>query len=197
MAKRLNVLPCPACRPRLTKCALLEGDADGWIACCSSSFLPLARRMVQDEALAEDTLQISWIKVLQSIHQARFKDPVACRWVRTIVSRTAQDIGRQRRRRGEVPLVQLESPGPSPQDRIQEQQRLVQMRETISHLPKAYRQVIDLRLYKGFSARQTADLLCISRSTVSTRLNRAVRMLRQRLDSRLHPAPRRASRTKE
>lgn len=196
MAKRLNVLPCPARRPRLTKCALLEGDADGWIACCSSCFLPLARRMVQDEALAEDTLQISWIKVLQSVHRARFKDPVACRWVRTIVSRTAKDISRQRRRRGEVPLVQLEALGPSPEEVIQEQRRIVQMRETIPHLPKAYREVIDLRVSKGYSARQTAHLLGISRSAVSTRLNRAVRMLRQRLDARLQPAPRRATKTK-
>lgn len=195
MAKRLNVLPCPACRPRLTKCALLEGDADGWISCCSHRFLPLARRMIRDEALAEDTLQISWIKVLQSIHQARFTGPVACRWVAAIVANTAKDIRRRRRRRGEVALVQLEAPGPSPEEVIQERRRLVLMRETIPHLPKAYREMIDLRVYKGYSARQTAHLLGISRSTVSTRLNRAVRMLRQRLDARLQSAPRRAARS--
>ena len=146
MAQRLNILPRPARRPRLTRCALLEGDADDWIACCSHRLLPLSQRTVQDETLAEDTLQISWIKVLQSLHRAHFQGPVACRWVGAIVANTAKDIRRQRQRRGEVPLIQPESPERSPEEVIQERRRVALVREAISQLPKAYRQVIDLRM---------------------------------------------------
>jgi len=64
----------------------------------------------------------------------------------------------------------------------------------IALLPETYRQVIDLRIYKGFSVQQTANLLCISPSNVSTRLNRAVKMLRKRLNARIQPVSRRSLR---
>ena len=45
--------------------------------------------------------------------------------------------------------------------------------------------MIELRVYEGFSTRQTADLLHVSRSDISTRLNRATKLLQQRIDARL------------
>ena len=196
MTKNLSVLPNPARKPEVTNCALLEDNIEGWIICCSERFLPLAERIARDDSLAEDALQISWIKVLQSINHAYFDGPVACPWVGNIVANTTKNINRQRHQRGEIPLFEIEAPGRSPEDLAQEKQLLVLLREMISLLPETYRQVINLRIYKGFSAQQTANLLCISRSNVSTRLNRAVKMLRKRLDSRIHSASRRAIRAK-
>lgn len=188
MTKHLSVLPDPAFKPKVTNCALLEGNIEEWIVCCTQRFCPLARRIAKDDSLAEDALQISWIKVLQSINHAYFNGPEACSWVAKIVANTAKNINRQRHQRAEIPLVEIEAPGRSPEALAQEKQQLVLLREMISLLPETYRQVIDLSVHKGFSAQQTANLLCISRSNVSTRLNRAVKMLRNGLNARIKSA---------
>ena len=189
MPKSLNVLPNPALKPEITDCALLEGNLEEWIVCCSQRFFPLARRIAQDDGLAEDALQISWIKILQSINHAYFNGPKACPWVGQIVANTAKDIRRQRSRQGEVPFVEIKAPGRTPEDLAEKKQLLALLREMISLLPDTYRQVIELRVYEGLSNRQTADLLHISRANVSTRLHRAVKMLQRSLDARLQTAP--------
>ena len=189
MPKSLDVLPNPDLGPRVRDCALLEGHKEEWIACCSQRFLPLARRIAGDDSLAEDALQISWIKVLQSVNHAYFKGPKACPWVSRIVANTAKDVNRQRRRRREVPFLETPDPGRTAEDLVQEKQMLALLREMISLLPETYRQVIELRLYEGLSNRQAADLLHVSRSNVSTRLSRAVRLLQRRIDARTRPAP--------
>lgn len=43
------------------KCPLPEGDLEPWIRCCTSRFLPLARRVAREDTLAQDALQESWI----------------------------------------------------------------------------------------------------------------------------------------
>ena len=180
-----NVLPNPALKPEITNCALLEGDLEGWIVCCSQRFFPLAQRIAGDDGLAEDALQISWIKILQSVNHAYFNGPKACPWVSRIVANTAKNMRRQNWRRCEVPLPEVKDPGRTPEDLVHQRQLLALLREMISLLPDTYRQVIELRLYEGLSNRQTADLLHVSQANVRTRLHRAVKMLRRNLDARL------------
>ena len=76
--KSLNVLPNPALKPEVTDCAFLEGNLEESIVCCSRRFFPLARRITRDDSLAEDALQTSWIKILQSINPVYFNSPKAC-----------------------------------------------------------------------------------------------------------------------
>ena len=197
MPKSLNILPNPALKLEVTDCALLEGNTEEWIDCCSQRFFPLARRIARDDSLAEDALQTSWIKILQSINHAYFDGPKACPWVGKIVANAAKDERRQRRRRREAPLVQIRSSRRTPEALAQERQMLALLREMISLLPKTYRQVVELRVYEGLSTRQAADLLHVSRSNISTRLNRAVTLLQKRIDARIQPTPlRRGSRMK-
>ena len=194
--KSLNVLPNPALKPEVTDCALLEGNVQEWIVCCSQRFFPLARRIAGEDSLAEDALQISWIKILQAINRAYFNGPKACPWVAKIVANTSKDIRRQRRRRREAPLLEVEASTQTPEDLAQEKQMLILLREMISLLPETYRQVIELRVVKGFSTRQTADRLHVSQGSVRTRLHRAVNLLQWRLDARLKGAPPREVKTK-
>lgn len=185
MPKSLNILPNPALKPKVTDCALLEGDVEGWIVCCSQRFFPLARRIAGDDSLAEDVLQTSWIKILQSINQAYFDGPKACPWVSRIVTNTARDERREHRQRHEVPYLEGKDRRRPADLLMQERQMLRLLREMIRLLPNTYRQVIELRIYEGFSTQQTADLLHVSRSNVSTRLNRAVKLLQKRIDARI------------
>ena len=188
MPQSLNVLPNPALKSEVTDCALLESNMEEWIVCCSQRFFPLAKRIAGDHSLAEDALQTSWVKILQSINHAYFNGPKACPWVSRIVANTAKDVLRQRRRR-EVPLFEVEALGRTPEDWAQEKQLLSLLREMISLLPNTYRQVVKLRVYESFSTRQTAELLHISRANVRTRLHRAVKMLQRSLDARLQTTP--------
>ena len=210
MPQSLHILPSRALKRAAGECPFLDGKEEEWIACCSERFFPLAKRIAGDDSLAEDALQISWIKILQAINHACFNGPKACPWVGAIVANTARDVRRRRLRHREVPLSKAVGPGAaglipadterevplseavgpgrSPEALAQEKQLLIMLREIISLLPQTYRQVVELRLYQGLSTGQTAQRLSISSSKVTTRLNRAVRMIQRRIDARTRNA---------
>ena len=151
-----------------------------WIACCSRRFAPLARRIVGDDDLALDALQTSWTKILQAAN-ASLGGPAACPWVATIVANSARDVRRQRLRRGEVPLPQA-----GEMDSAQERQMLSLLREMVAMLPGVHRQILELRVYQDLSAEETAARPRISCSNVNTRMNRAVKLLKRRIDARIN-----------
>ena len=184
MPDDFHVLPTPKLKRAAKGCPLLESNSEAWIACCSRRFLPLAKRVAGDDSLAEDVLQTSWIKILQSINHACFDGPKACPWVHSIVTNTAKDIYGKQIRRRENPLQDERTPAPDPEALAQERQLLVFLREMIDHLPGTYRQVIKLRLYQGFSNKQIARLLHVSRGNVAVRMNRAIALLKRRIDAR-------------
>ena len=185
MASDFHVLPTPGLRQAARDCPLLERDSEAWIACCSRRFFPLARRIAGDDSLAEDVLQTSWIKIIQSVKHARFQGPKACPWVRAIVANTAENVRRQREQRGEVASREEIDLHPDPEALARNKELTALLAEMIQMLPGTYRQVLDLRFNQDLSTRQTAERLHISRSSVSTRLSRAVRLLQGRLDARL------------
>ena len=185
MASDFHVLPTPGLKRAARDCPLLERDSEAWIACCSRRFFPLARRIAGDDSLAEDVLQTSWIKIIQSVKHARFEGPKACPWVRAIVANTAENVRRQREQRGEVASREEIDLHPDPEALAQNKELTALLAEMIQMLPGTYRQVLDLRFNQGLSTGQTAECLHISRSSVSTRLSRAVRLLQGRLDARL------------
>ena len=62
----------------------------------------------------------------------------------------------------------------------------------LDELPDPFRIVFVLREVEGLSTAETAASLSINEETVKTRLHRAKRLLRDRLDLRLGPAAREA-----
>ena len=158
------------------------------MACCAERFFPLARRIAGDNDLAQDALQESWAKILEAVHMYRGGAP-ACAWVRAIVAHSAADL--RRKRRAEVPVsegagraIRLEDPSRSPEALAAEKQLLDLVSAMIAVLPGTYRQVLELRHARGLDTAEAAALLRTSRANVSVRLNRAVAMLRKRLQAR-------------
>ena len=184
MSGDFHVLPTPKLKRAAKDCPLLECDSEAWIACCSRRFLPLARRIAGDDRLAEDVLQTSWIKILQSINHACFDGPKACPWVHTIVTNTAKDFHGKQIRRREDPLQDERAPAQDPEALAQERELLILLREMIDLLPGTYRQVIKLRLYQGFSNKEISRRLHVSRGNVAVRMNRAIALLKRRIDAR-------------
>ena len=73
---------------------------------------PLAKRIAAADSLAEDVLQTSWIKILQSINHACFDGPKACPRVHRIVTNAARNMAGKRGRRNELPLLERQNPTP-------------------------------------------------------------------------------------
>ena len=178
-----HVIPTPELKQAAEGCPLLERDLEGWIVCCSRRFTPLASRVAGDDSLAEDVLQTSWIKILQSIGHTRFDKPKACPWVKKIVHNTAEDVRRARRR--EVAQRNIFDLAPNPEVIAQEKELMTLLAEMVEMLPDTYRQVLELHTNQGLSNQQIACRLHISRSSVGTRLHRAIRLLRTRIEIKL------------
>ena len=168
-------------------CPLLAGLADEWVACCTARFLRVARRIAGDDTLALDILQESWIKVIQSL--VEYHDgPPACAWVAAIVRNTAKNSVRTEhlKREGSLPAADsLPDPGCGPEGMLQQRELLFLLAQIISTLPETHRQVLDLRYSQDLSTEQAAGILGISPTNVSSRLNRAVALLRRRVQARL------------
>ncbi len=192
------ILPTPRLKQAAKGCPLLEGDREAWIACCSRRFFSLARRITDEDPLAEDALQESWMSILKTVDAYRGGSP-ACSWVGAIVANKAKDIckARSKVRKREVPLPESEIQTPTPALDVPAQaERLRWLREVVGLLPEIYRQVLELRYGQGLSPEEAAEQLHISRTSVNTRLNRAVALVRRCLEARLRQessSPMRAS----
>ena len=184
MAEAFRILPSPALARASRNCPLLQNQADreAWVACCSRRFVPVARRIAGDDDLAQDILQESWIRVLEHVNAYRGGSP-ACAWVRSIVRNCALEFERKRPRTLPDP-PDTEDPSLGPEALAQQRQLASLLREMVDALPAAYREVCRLRYYRELSTAETARHLGISRSDVSTRLHRAVGMLRKHLDAK-------------
>ena len=136
---------------------------------------------------AEDAVQTACLKAWEHYHE--LLDESRCRsWLNTLVYHECVTILRHRRRDGAVvPLEEADMRsgyGLSPDAVIGYWQIL----DDIASMPHICQQAFILRYDVGYSVQTIADLLCISRCTVSSRLHRARTMLIRRLamvDARL------------
>ncbi len=184
----LVVHPSSSLRSAAQACPLLQSDrAKGaWIDCCTRRFVPMARRIAGNDALAEDALQVSWMKIIQATNTV-LGGPKACPWVAKVITNTIRDAQRKERRHREVPL---ESAGAlvarqNVELEVQERQMLELLREVVRMLPSTYRRVYELRIQQDLSTKETAERLNITRSNVSTILYRTVKMIEHKLNKRL------------
>ena len=163
------------------QCPLLDRDSEAWLRCCTARFLPVARRVAEEDAAARDALQESWILVFEKLYQYR-GGPPACGWVGTIVRHEAAHAAARRNR--EVPLRTGGTRGSVAEDLDETLHRRQLMRvllEAVDRLPPTYRDVVRLRDLEERPVAEVARDLHISRSNVAVRLHRAHKLLRRRL----------------
>ena len=191
----------PPPKPKIeesVRCPLLAQNTEAWIRCCTSRFLPLARRVARNDAVAHDALQESWIIVLQKLRQYQ-GGPPACAWVAAIVRHeTTHRLLAERR---ELPLDGLEgaaSPwsgtgqsadATSPEAETYSRELTHVLLEVIDELPPAFRDVVRLRDLEDRPADEVARRLHLSRQNVAVRLHRAHRLLRAVVKRRLAEVP--------
>jgi RNA polymerase sigma-70 factor (ECF subfamily) len=137
-----------------------------------------------DHHLAEDVVQESFVKALDSLGSLR--EPEKFRyWFGGLVRSKSLDCLRRRRAHGTIPLedtgesgVSRESPVEAELERDELRERIL---EAIVDLPEQDRLVVVLKHLEGLSYREIAELLETTVSAVESRLFRARQTLRRKL----------------
>jgi RNA polymerase sigma-70 factor (ECF subfamily) len=88
----------------------------------------------------------------------------------------------------ELTIQQTPAPTIDPEHAMYGHELRVVLESSIEQLPEPFRLVFVMREVEGLSTAETAACLEINEDTVKTRLHRAKRLLRERLDRQLGPA---------
>lgn len=181
--------------------AIRHGQGDS-VTCLVERYSPrLYRylvRLLDDPALAEDILQETWMRAMERLEQYDRRQPFVA-WLFAIGRHRAIDALRQRARlarslgrpveprempEGERldPLEQLPAEGPSPLDELSENELERRLAHALSNLPRHYREALTLRFQEELSLEEVARLLGLPLSTVKTRIQRGLVLLRQRAE---------------
>ncbi|OWV98083.1 RNA polymerase sigma factor [Rhizobium sp. R693] len=158
----------------------------------------LARSVVRNDSEAEDVVQEAYVRAFANLDRFR-GDASLATWLSRIVINEA--LGRLRKRRraagvaisaeqgGGATIVQfpVDNSGGDPERTMAQRQILQLVEEATDALPDIYRTVFVARVIEGLSVEETAQLLGLCAKTVKTRLHRARRLVRQRLDEKIGP----------
>jgi len=157
----------------------------GWteLAAHRAYLVRFARRKLQDAALAEDAVQDVFEAVLAG--RARFSGESSLRtWLTGVLKHKVVDT--LRRRGGHCSLedlgtgeeaLELECPGPRPDEVAEQRQRLQQALRRIDALPGGLRDAMRLSVLHDQPTEQVCRTLCISEENLFVRLHRARKQL--------------------
>lgn len=179
------------------------------------SLVRLARLFVQDERVAEELSQETWIAVLQGLDHFEGRSSLKT-WIFTILTNKARTRSRRENRSfvfsdfeesdSGLPVVPPErfkgdSAGASaghwvvepaswadiPEEQILSGETLQLIRQTIAELPDNQRAVITLRDIEELSSQEICNILGISETNQRVLLHRARARVRQALEDYLQP----------
>lgn len=150
----------------------------------------LARRVLNDWALAEDALQDSFVAGYRAFHQFRGENLKA--WIMRIIANTCRDMLRARRARPTVPLnplpsddedstlsaLDIPSSEESPEQHAERQELGRTIESGLNSLPEERRLAIVLVDQQGLSYEETAQVMDCSLGTVKSRISRGRSELR-------------------
>jgi RNA polymerase sigma-70 factor (ECF subfamily) len=143
----------------------------------------LARRILRDDALAEDAVQDAYLAVWRGAARFVPERGKASTWILTLVHRRAVDlVRREDRRRGE-PLERAAEPA-APATTEDEatlglQRRLVQ--QALAQLTPEQREALELGYYGGLTQRELAERLDQPLGTIKSRMFTGLSRLRDLL----------------
>ena len=156
------------------------------------------RGLVGEEALAEDILQDTWLRVVERLDRYDAAQPFLV-WLFAVARHRAFDLLRQRARESRSlgsqadiheneegerldPLERVAAAGPSPLEQLAERELEQRVADAFTRLPRHYREVLTLRFREDLALEEIARLLDLPLSTVKTRAQRGLLLLRQRAE---------------
>jgi RNA polymerase sigma-70 factor (ECF subfamily) len=164
---------------------MAAGDVDAFrvlVARYLGSLLGISRRMLRDDAEAEDVAQETLLRLWRSAHLVTIGPGGLQPWLRRVASNLCIDRIRSTRREtvtDELP----EEPKPPDQLRYLEEQELgMRVDLALKALPDRQRLALTLFHYEGLSQLEIAAVMGISDQAVESLLARARRTLKAALD---------------
>ncbi len=180
-----------------------------------TSLVRLARLFVQDDSIAEELCQETWLAVLQGLDRFEGRSSLKT-WIFTILTNKARTRSHRDNRSMvfsdfeetdfDAPTVAPErfrdaSHGAStdhwavapaswegiPEDRVLSEETLTLIRQSIARLPENQRAVITLRDIEELSAQEICNILGISETNQRVLLHRARARVREALEQYLGP----------
>lgn len=160
-----------------------EGEAAAlvavWIEEHGSAVLRLAYSFLLDRGQAEDVFQEVFLTAYQRVPSLREPDRIRP-WLLQVTANRCRDLlrsawWRRALRLGGEPPPERAVPGPG------EGQGAVV--EAVWSLPTGLREVVVLHYFEGYAALEVARLLDLPEGTVHSRLHRARKLLRERLEA--------------
>jgi RNA polymerase sigma-70 factor (ECF subfamily) len=153
------------------------------------------RAILRDDLDVEDVMQQAYVDAYTHLDQFRGTAKFST-WLTRIAVNRAIRSGRGARRGlelvppaadHELAIAHTPAPNLDPEHAMYGHELKVVLESLIEQLPEAFRLVFVMREVEGLSTAETAESLQINEETVKTRLHRAKRMLKERLDRQLGP----------
>jgi RNA polymerase sigma factor (sigma-70 family) len=143
----------------------------------------LARRVVRDNALAEDAVQDAFLTIWRTAARFSSERAPARVWIMTLVHRRAVDLVRhhERRRTEQLPTVE-ETGGAGADESVWLRLERDRVRGALHQLPDQQREAIELAYFGGFSQSELAEKLGQPLGTIKSRMFSGLARLRELLD---------------
>lgn len=156
----------------------------------------LVRAVLRSNADAEDALQEAYLRAFANLASFNGEASLAT-WLSRIALNAALMRLRAQKRLKRAPLpapaeaeiipFPLSSSTTDPERIVAQRQLLLLVEEATDTLPEGFRLVFVARVIEGLSLEETAELLDLPPATVKTRLYRARKLIRARLEAQVGP----------
>ncbi|MFE1174023.1 sigma-70 family RNA polymerase sigma factor [Streptomyces sp. NPDC058773] len=148
----------------------------------AGSVLGLVRRVVRDPAQSEEVAQEVLIEVWRSAARFDARQGSAMAWIMTLAHRRAVDRVRSAQaaadRDHRAGLGAYTAPFDEVSEQVERRLEREQVRRCLAQLTDLQRESVTLAYYRGYTYRETADLLGAALGTVKTRLRDGLIRLR-------------------
>jgi RNA polymerase sigma-70 factor (ECF subfamily) len=144
----------------------------------ASRVYAVTRRLINDDALAEDCAQETWMRALRALDTFRGGSAFST-WLHRIAINTALAVRRTTRKRTEREASLEDSSLPIAQERSPLLR--VRLEHALGSLPDRMRQILVLHDIEGFTHQQIGEMLGIEAGTSKSQLFRARAKMREKL----------------
>ena len=148
-------------------------------------------RLTQNQCEAEELFQDTWLAAMEQMHRIDFKKNPRSYLIGKAIFLWKAKKRKFARRQRIAPLINMEdqsdetfyvSETPSLEQQAEKQEMVHTLREEVRQLKDKYRIVVELHYAMDLTASQIADILKIPRGTVESRLYKARKLLRNRME---------------
>jgi len=144
----------------------------------SAALYGVILRIVRSEALAEDVMQESFVKIWTSFEQYEVEKGRLFTWIINIARNTAIDKIRSKQYRVSAKTKAIEdSPVSNMQSSYDVKPEHLGLKEIVAKLTPDQKQIIDMMYFDGYTQSEVAEELAIPLGTVKTRCRAAIKML--------------------